>query len=86
MIDWQEQLVRGIFGTLKLDGTRQFTTVYVEISKKSGKSELAAAIALYMLCADSEQRAEVYGCAADRDQASLVFDVACDIFIGQFLS
>ena len=30
-------------------------------------SELAAAIALYMLCADGEQRAEVYGCAADRD-------------------
>ena len=24
-------------------------------------------------------RAEVYGCAADRDQASLVFDVACDM-------
>ena len=32
-----------------------------------------------MLCADGEQRAEVYGCAADRDQASLVFDVACDM-------
>ena len=44
-----------------------------------GKSELAAAIALYMLAADGEQRAEVYGCAADRDQASLVFDVACDM-------
>lgn len=42
-------------------------------------SELAAAIALYMLCADDEQRAEVYGCAADRNQASLVFDVACDM-------
>ena len=80
LIDWQEQLVRDIFGTLKPDGTRQFTTTaYVEISKKSGKSELAAAIALYMLCADGEQRAEVYGCAADRDQASLVFDVACDM-------
>ena len=79
LIDWQEQLVRDIFGTLKPDGTRQFTTAYVEISKKSGKTELAAAIALYMLCADGEQRAEVYGCAADRDQASLVFDVACDM-------
>ena len=79
LIDWQEQIVRDIFGTLKPDGTRQFTTAYIEISKKSGKSELAAAVALYMLCADGEQRAEVYGCAADRDQASLVFDVACDM-------
>lgn len=42
-------------------------------------SELAAAVALYMLCADGEQRAEVYGCAADRDQASIVFNVACDM-------
>ena len=79
LIDWQERLIRDIFGILKPDGTRQFTTAYVEITKKSGKSELAAAIALYMLCGDGEQRAEVYGCAADRDQASLVFDVSCDM-------
>ena len=79
LIDWQEQIIRDIFGILKPDGYRQFTTAYIEVPKKCGKSELAAAIALYMLCADGEQRAEVYGCAADRDQASLVFDVACDM-------
>ena len=79
LIDWQEKIIRDIFGTLKSDGYRQFTTAYIEVPKKCGKSELAAAIALYMLCADGEQRAEVYGCAADRDQASLVFDVACDM-------
>ncbi len=79
LMDWQEQAVRDIFGTLKPDGCRQFNTAYIEVPKKCGKSELAAAIALYMLCADGEQRAEVYGCAADRDQASLVFDVACDM-------
>jgi phage terminase large subunit-like protein len=79
LIDWQEQIIRDIFGILKPDGYRQFTTAYIEVPKKCGKSELAAAVALYMLCADGEQRAEVYGCAADRDQASLVFDVACDM-------
>ena len=79
LIDWQEKIIRDIFGTLKPDGYRQFTTAYIEVPKKCGKSELAAAVALYMLCADGEQRAEVYGCAADRDQASLVFDVACDM-------
>ena len=47
--------------------------------KKCGKSELASAVCLYMLCADGEQRGEVYGCAADREQSSLVFDVACDM-------
>ena len=79
LIDWQERIIRDVFGTIRADGYRQFNTAYIEISKKSGKSELAAAVALYMLCADGEQRAEVYGCAADRDQASLVFDVACDM-------
>lgn len=39
-------------------------------------SELAAAIALYLLYADNEPSAEVYGAAADRGQASIVFDVA----------
>lgn len=42
-------------------------------------SELAAAVALYLLCADGEERAEVYGCAADRNQAKIVFDVAEDM-------
>ena len=79
LIDWQEQIVRDVFGTMKKNGYRQFTTAYVEIPKKMGKSELAAAIALYLTCADGEQRAEVYGCAADVNQAKIVFDVAVDM-------
>mgnify|MGYP002857483454 CR=1 FL=1 len=42
-------------------------------------SELAAAVALLLTCADGEKRAEVYGCAADRQQATIVFDVAADM-------
>ena len=79
LIDWQEQIIRDLFGTLKPDGYRQFTTAYVEIPKKQGKSELAAAVALLLTCADGEERAEVYGCAADRQQASIVFEVAADM-------
>lgn len=79
LLDWQRAMIRDIFGVLKPNGFRQFNTAYIEIGKKNGKSEIAAAIALYMLCADGEQRAEVYGCAADRNQASLVYDVACDM-------
>ena len=79
LIDWQEQIIRDLFGTLKADGYRQFTTAYVEIPKKQGKSELAAAVALLLTCADGEERAEVYGCAADRQQASIVFEVAADM-------
>ena len=65
LIDWQ--------------GYRQFNTAYVEIPKKQGKSELAAAVALYLCCGDGEQRAEVYSCASDRQQASIVFEVAMDM-------
>ncbi|ADH98317.1 terminase TerL endonuclease subunit [Salisediminibacterium selenitireducens] len=42
-------------------------------------SELAAAIALLMTCGDAEWGAEVYGCASDRQQASIVFDVAVEM-------
>lgn len=76
LLPWQEQLIRDIFGIVKPDGYRQFRTAFVEICKKVGKSELAAAIALYQLYADNEPSAEVYGAAADRQQASIVFDVA----------
>jgi len=79
LIDWQEQIIRDIFGTLKSNGYRQFNTAYIEIPKKMGKSELAAAVALLLCCGDGEERAEVYGCAADRQQASIVFEVAADM-------
>ena len=79
LIDWQEQIVRDIFGILKPNGYRQFNTAYIEIPKKQGKSELAAAIALYLTCGDFEHGGEVYGCASDRQQASIVFDVAVDM-------
>lgn len=79
LIDWQERIIRDVFGTLKANGYRQFNTAYIEIPKKMGKSELAAAVALLLCCGDGEERAEVYGCAADRQQAAIVFDVAADM-------
>ena len=78
LLPWQEQIVRDLFGIVKEDGNRQFLTAYIEIPKKNGKSELAAAIALLMTCGDNEWGAEVYGCASDRQQASIVFDVAVE--------
>ena len=48
LIDWQEQIIRDVFGTIKPNGYRQFNTAYIEIPKKMGKSELAAAVALLL--------------------------------------
>ena len=42
-------------------------------------SELGAAVALYHTFADGEVNGEIYSCASDRAQASLVFDVAEDM-------
>ena len=70
-----------MFGTVRDDdlSMRQYTTAYIEIPKKNGKSELGAAIALNMLINDDEWKAEVYSCASDRQQAAIVFDVAVDM-------
>jgi phage terminase large subunit-like protein len=76
LLPWQERIVRDLFGIIDADGYRQFRVAYVEIGKKNGKSELAAAIALYLLFADGEAGAEVYSCAADINQASIVFNTA----------
>jgi len=69
----------GHFGTVKEDGFRQYNTAYIEVPTKNGKSVLATAIALYLTSGDGEWGAEVYGCASDRQQASIVFDVAVDV-------
>ena len=81
LLPWQEKIIRDVFGTVRDDdlSMRQYTTAYIEIPKKNGKSELGAAIALNMLINDDEWKAEVYSCASDRQQAAIVFDVAVDM-------
>ena len=76
LLDWQAQSLSDVFGTMRDNGYRQYNTAYLEICKKQGKSELGAGVGLYCLTSDDEWAAEVYGCAADRQQASIVFDVA----------
>lgn len=80
LMPWQEnEILRPLFGCLNKDGLRQYRTCYVEVPRKNGKSEIAAAIALYLLFADGQPGAEIYSAAADRDQASLVFNVAAQM-------
>jgi phage terminase large subunit-like protein len=79
LLPWQKQIIRDVYGTLKPDGTRQYQYVYLEIPKKNGKSELAAGAALYHTFADREMKGEIYGCAVDRGQADIVYQVARDM-------
>ena len=75
---WQRRIVKQIFKK-RPDGRRQYRTCLLMLPRKNGKTELAAAIALYGLLADGEVGGEVYSAAADRDQASLVFGVAAQM-------
>lgn len=70
---WQRDVVSKIFGTLRKDGFRQYRTVYLELPRKNGKTEMAAALGLYMLTLGGGSNRQIYGAAADREQAALVY-------------
>jgi phage terminase large subunit-like protein len=79
LLPWQQSIVNDVYGTVNESGIRQYRYAYLELPKKNGKSELCAGLALFHLFADGEKNGEVYGCASDREQATLVFDVAVDM-------
>ena len=70
---WQRGYLRLLFA--ESNGRRKVRTSLLALPRKNGKSTLAAGIALRCLLED-EPGAEVYSCAASRDQARLVFDTA----------
>lgn len=81
LYDWQRETLMEFYGSMDRDEgsgeeLRKYQYLYLEIPKKNGKSELAAALALYHLFGDGELNAEVYLCAADRDNAGIVFRAA----------
>lgn len=74
---WQREIVEALFGEKRRDtGLRRYRRAYIEVPRGNGKSTWAAGIALLMLLADNEPAAEIFGAAADRDQARLVFEAA----------
>ena len=86
LMDWQRDAVREFYGQMiRAEGEeadaagkyiRRYQYLYLEIAKKNGKSELAAALGVYHLFADGEVNGEVYVVAADRDNAGIVFGAA----------
>lgn len=79
---WQlAEIVNPLFGSVVWSTesqryVRRYRICWIELARKNGKSELLAGIALFLLVAEDEEGAEIYGCACDRDQARKVFDVA----------
>lgn len=71
---WQRTLIEGMFAR-RPDGRLKHRVGLVGMPRKNGKSALTSGIALYGLFL-GPAGAEVYSCAADRDQARIVFGVA----------
>lgn len=78
---WQQFMTWNIFGwKKKATNKRRFSTAYIEVAKKNGKSILSSAIQLYMLSPlEGESRAQIYAVATKEDQAKIVFDGAKEI-------
>ena len=76
---WEVEIVEGIFGPADRSGNRHVRTAFVGVPRKNGKSTFGAALALYLLIGDGEPGAEVYSVATDREQARIVFGIACDM-------
>lgn len=79
---WQrDDIIRPLFGQTvwseEFDAyKRRYEIAWIELARKNGKTELLAGIMLYLLIADGEQSAEIYGVARDIKQAELAFNVA----------
>lgn len=73
---WQQFIIANIIGWYwKGTANRRFTSSYIEVSRKNGKTALAAALCLYYLIADGEDGAEVLLAANSKDQAKIAFDM-----------
>ena len=71
---WQIFFVCNVFGWVHTStGFRKYREIFLLVPRKNGKSALAAAVGLYMLCADGEYGAEVYTGATSEKQAKEVF-------------
>ena len=79
---WQrERVLAPLIGQVVYDDrrgryVRKYRILYLNVARKNGKTELLAGLVLYLLVADGEAAAEIYGLALDSGQAGLVYRVA----------
>ena len=74
---WEDDLTRKIFGwKCRIDNSRRYKTVYIEVPRKNGKSTWLAGIGAYLLFCDKELGAEIYSLAAEKEQAAIIFEIA----------
>jgi phage terminase large subunit-like protein len=75
LLDWQHEIIWDVYGTVNQEGYRQYRYAYLEIPKKNAKTTTIAGLGVYHLTCDGPQ-GQIYCCAADRTQATLVYKAA----------
>lgn len=75
---WQKFFVGNIFGWRRVDGTRRFRHVYLEVARKNAKTTLAAAITNVVFWADrpEDPGCQIYFGATKQEQAALAWRIA----------
>lgn len=71
---WQKAMLSAMFGILDKDGNRQFREVLLIVSRKAGKSLIAAAIGDYIFRVDGGFGAKVYCLAPKLEQADIIYN------------
>ena len=94
---WQQAIVGNLFGWINdATGLRRYREAMLYVPRKNGKTNLIGGIVNYLFHCDREPGAQIYLAAAERDQASLCFNIAaqmnysnpalisrCDIYPGR---
>lgn len=78
--DWQERIVRRIYGPRHPDGSRIVKTVFLMLPRGNRKTSLAAALSLlHLFGPETRPAGQVIFAACDREQASIGFREAANI-------
>lgn len=76
LLPWQQFIIGSLFGWKNADGYRRFRTSFLETSKGTGKTPMAAGVGLLGLIGDDEAGAEIYSLGVTADQANYLFQYA----------
>lgn len=94
---WQKAILANLFGWKeKATGRRRYREALIYVPRKNGKTTIVGGIVNYVMFCDQEAGAQIYLAAAERDQASLCFNIAsqmayaepelakrCDVYPGR---
>ena len=71
---WQKAFLSAVYGVVDEDGLRQFQEILLIVSRKAGKSVLAAAVGNYEFRENGGFGTDVYCLAPKLEQADIVYD------------